>query len=61
MPRTGPGGPVGRSCSASPAGMLAGEEQPEDEMAPVEHIQQAIKHLMLAMLANDDEERPPGS
>ena len=28
---------------------------------PCEHIQQAIKHLMMAMVANDDEERAPGS
>jgi hypothetical protein len=30
---------------------------PEEEMSATDHIRQAIKHMMLAMVANDDEEQ----
>jgi|SRR5262245_119174 len=38
--------------------LAAGEEEPE--MDPVEHIQQAMKHLMMALAGDEDEERGHG-
>lgn len=36
------------------------EEDPEGDMDPIEHIQQAMKHLMMAMAKEGDEERGHG-
>ena len=39
---------------------MPSEEMGEEPMDAASHIQQAIKHLMLAMVANDDEEQSAG-
>jgi hypothetical protein len=52
----GPGGPEGLGLP------LGAEEGSPDmmDMSPVEHIQHAMKHLMMAMAADDDDERGAG-
>jgi hypothetical protein len=37
-----------------------GEEEEDGELDPVEHIQQAMKHLMMALAKEEDEERGQG-
>jgi hypothetical protein len=57
----GPEGPLPGEPPLGEEGMLPEEEMaPEDELDGPGHIQQAIKHLMLAMVANDDEEQSAG-
>jgi hypothetical protein len=52
----GPGGPGGLGLP------IGGDEEGPDmaDMSPVEHIQHAMKHLMMAMAADDDDERGAG-
>ena len=51
----GMGGPPG---PPAPGDELASE--PEPGMSSIEHIQQAMKHLMMAMAGEEDEERGHG-
>lgn len=56
----GGGGPPGMG---GPPGLGPGpEEAPPDEepMSSIDHIQQAMKHLMMAMAGEDDDERGHG-
>jgi hypothetical protein len=52
----GPGGPGGLG---QPLGADEGSPDMAD-MSPVEHIQHAMKHLMMAMAGDDDDERGAG-
>jgi hypothetical protein len=53
---TGPGGPGG----LGPA-LGAGDDSPDmADMTPVEHIQHAMKHLMMAMASSSDDEQGVG-
>jgi hypothetical protein len=49
------GGGAPGAAEGPPAG-----EAPEEEMDSVEHIQQAMKHLMMAIAMDEDEERGLG-
>jgi hypothetical protein len=59
MPPSDPMGPGGEEGLGQPLG--AEEDSPDMmDMSPVEHIQHAMKHLMMAMAADDDDERGAG-
>jgi len=52
----------GGGAGAPPPGIAEEEAGPEEgeEMDSIGHIQQAMKHLMMAMAKDDDEERGMG-
>jgi hypothetical protein len=64
----GPTPPEGMAPEGMPPEGMGGEAPPEEgpppdedgEMDPVEHIQQAMKHLMMALAKEGDEERGHG-
>jgi hypothetical protein len=57
----GPEGPLpGEPPLGPPGAEMPSEEMGEEPLDAAAHIQQAIKHLMLAMVANDDEEQSAG-
>lgn len=55
----GLGGPPGMG-GPDGGGILESEGEEEEPMSSIEHIQQAMKHLMMAMAGEDDEERGLG-
>jgi hypothetical protein len=53
----GMGGPPGLG---PPGGEMPSEEIGEEPLSAVDHIKQAMKHLMMAMAGEDDDERGTG-
>jgi hypothetical protein len=56
----GMGGPPGMEGLGPPEGEMPSEEIGEEPLDAVEHIRQAMKHLMMAMAGEDDDERGSG-
>lgn len=56
----GMGMPPGMEGLGPPEGEMPSEEMGEVPMDAVEHIRQAMKHLMMAMAGEDDDERGAG-
>jgi hypothetical protein len=50
----------GGGAGAPPPGIAEEEAAPDEEMDSIGHIQQAMKHLMMAMAKDEDEERGLG-
>jgi hypothetical protein len=50
----------GGGAGAAPPGIAEQEAGPDEEMDSIGHIQQAMKHLMMAMAKDEDEERGVG-
>jgi hypothetical protein len=56
----GGGMPPGLPGLGPPGGEMPSEEIGEEPLSAVDHIKQAMKHLMMAMAGEDDDERGAG-